>query len=170
VNQPIAIIGAAAVIDNPWTLCILKAKEAGALLADALLERATHGDMRPVTLVGYSCGASVVFAALEALAAKGDEGAGVVESVLLAGAPTSADAARWEAAQGVVSGRFVNAYSKKDWILKVLHRSLHESMPAGLQVKNIYTRIQAANSLSKSLLLTLGSCRRCRATLWRTST
>lgn len=53
-------------------MSVLRADKAGVLLADALLS-GSHGD-RPVTLVGASLGARVVFSCLEELARRGDTG------------------------------------------------------------------------------------------------
>ena len=46
------LVGAASIIDNPWSMAIDRADKGGILLANALLER-QHGH-RPVTLVGWS--------------------------------------------------------------------------------------------------------------------
>eukprot|EP00798_Chlamydomonas_sp_ICE-L_P012701 gene12701-15933_t len=47
---------------------------------------------------------------------------GIVESVILLGAPVSINPARWKQARSVVAGRFVNAYSTNDWILGLVYR------------------------------------------------
>lgn len=48
--------------------------------------------------------------------------AGIVESVVLMGAPVSVRSERWAMARRVVSGRFVNAYSRRDWVLGLIYR------------------------------------------------
>ena len=50
-------------------MAVDRADKAGVLLATALLER-QHGH-RPVTLIGWSCGARLVFACLEELSKHG---------------------------------------------------------------------------------------------------
>ena len=53
-------------IDNPWSNAIDRAKSAGRVLADVLIER--HLGVRPITLIGFSPGARVIFYALLELA------------------------------------------------------------------------------------------------------
>jgi pimeloyl-ACP methyl ester carboxylesterase len=77
---------------------------------------------RPVTLVGFSMGARVIFHCLEALHGKGDAGLGIVENAVLLGAPVCKSAERWRACRAVVAGRLVNGYSSKDWALAFLFR------------------------------------------------
>lgn len=64
---PIYLIHATKYIDSTWTLGVERADAAGIALADALCARDQIGN-RPVTLVGYSLGARVVFKCLETLA------------------------------------------------------------------------------------------------------
>lgn len=63
---PVAILQAGDLIDNPWTLGLDRARKAGKALAEAL-RRGAQG-RRPVTLVGYSLGALVIFTCLQELA------------------------------------------------------------------------------------------------------
>ena len=53
-------------IDNPWSNALDRAKQAGAVLADILINRRLG--VRPVSLVGFSLGARVIFFALIELA------------------------------------------------------------------------------------------------------
>ena len=78
-----------------------------------------HGD-RPVTLIGYSVGARVVFRCLLELAAAGHSGC--VEHAVLIAAPVSPHATHWAAARCVVAGRLANVWSERDCLLGVLHR------------------------------------------------
>ena len=64
---PIALLQATQYIDSTWTLAVERADAAGLALADALCAVDVVG-ARPVTLVGYSLGARVVFKCLEELA------------------------------------------------------------------------------------------------------
>eukprot|EP00166_Cyanidium_caldarium_P004461 ctg_4704.g595 len=66
---PLAVYSAADAVDGPWSVLLNRANAAGDALADVLALR-EHGQ-RPVTLIGYSHGARVVFKCLEALAEAG---------------------------------------------------------------------------------------------------
>lgn len=63
---PVSVLQAGDLIDNPWTLGVDRARKAGKALAEAL--RCGAQGRRPVTLVGYSLGALVIFSCLEELA------------------------------------------------------------------------------------------------------
>uniref|UniRef100_A0A0E0K7T0 Uncharacterized protein n=1 Tax=Oryza punctata TaxID=4537 RepID=A0A0E0K7T0_ORYPU len=63
---------------------------------------------------------------------------GLVERVVLLGAPVSVKGERWEAARKMVAGRFVNVYSTDDWILGVTFRaSLLTQGLAGIQAIDV---------------------------------
>jgi pimeloyl-ACP methyl ester carboxylesterase len=147
---PMHAMNLASYVDNPWTVAANRAKKAGKELAHVLLDRA-HGE-RPVTLFGWSLGARVVFACLEELAKEakkakekqklqGDASLtdlkhyGLVENVFLVGSPITANPERWKAVQPLVAGRLVNAYTKGDWILPLVHRGCTGGLKkiAGLQ-------------------------------------
>lgn len=117
---PAALLAATDFIDSKWTIAINRSNKAGKLLAEALL-KGLQGN-RPVTLVGYSLGARVIFKCLQYLA-KTENGAELVERVVLLGAPISIRDENWEAARKMVAGRFVNAYSRSDWMLGVAFRA-----------------------------------------------
>lgn len=61
-SLPMAVLAAANKIDSTWTLACNRADEAGKGLAKTLLE-ASSGN-RPVTLIGFSMGARVIFSCL----------------------------------------------------------------------------------------------------------
>ncbi|XP_061351604.1 uncharacterized protein LOC133296598 isoform X2 [Gastrolobium bilobum] len=63
---PAALLAATDFIDSKWTIAINRSDKAGKLLAEVLL-RGLQGN-RPVTLVGYSLGARVIFKCLQYLA------------------------------------------------------------------------------------------------------
>ncbi|KAJ2030676.1 hypothetical protein H4S03_006951 [Coemansia sp. S3946] len=107
------------VLDNPWSNGCELAQKAGPVVADLLLQRVQG--QRPVTLVGYSIGARLIFYALLELANM--NAYGLVEDVYLFGAPVIASDEEWRIAASVVGGRFVNAYSSKDWILGFFYRT-----------------------------------------------
>ncbi|XP_061189624.1 transmembrane and coiled-coil domain-containing protein 4-like [Saccostrea echinata] len=128
---PSALLSAANVLDNPWNVCIQRATSTGKELAEALLAR-QQGN-RPVTLIGYSLGARVIFSCLEEMVKrKGCEG--IVEDVVLLGAPVSGSVKQWEKLSHVVAGRIINGYTKGDWLLKFLFRTanVHFTTVAGL--------------------------------------
>nr|CAB3497302.1 unnamed protein product [Digitaria exilis] len=92
---------------------------------------------RPVTLIGFSLGARVIFKCLQELALSSDN-EGLVERVVLLGAPVSVKGERWEPARKMVAGRFVNVYSRDDWILGVTFRaSLLTQGLAGIQAIDV---------------------------------
>ncbi|KAK7754926.1 hypothetical protein SLS62_003010 [Diatrype stigma] len=116
---PLALVKVSRVIDNPWSVANHRAQKAGEVLADALVNRA-QGE-RPVTLVGYSLGAKVVYACLQQLAER--RAFGLVENAVLLGTPAPCGSADWRRVRAVVTGRVVNAYSTRDYILAFLYRS-----------------------------------------------
>ncbi|RMX90634.1 hypothetical protein D0868_14464 [Hortaea werneckii] len=132
---PLALLKVSRIIDNPWSVANYRATKAGEVLADALINKA-QGE-RPVTLVGYSLGAKVIFTCLQRLAER--KAFGLVESAILIGAPTPSTAADWRMIRSVVSGRVVNVFSVKDYILAFLYRSSSIQLGvAGLQpVENV---------------------------------
>lgn len=116
---PISLLKISRVVDNPFSVAKARSEKAGEILADALVNRA-QGE-RPVTLIGYSLGARAIYSCLQALAER--KAFGLVESVVLLGAPTPSTAADWRRMRSVVSGRVVNVYSTNDYILGFLYRT-----------------------------------------------
>lgn len=116
---PLFFISSSSYISNPWNVVAERARKCGRLLAATLIEQ-VHG-RRPVTLVGFSHGARLIFYCLEEL--KKRNAVGIVENVFLFGAAVTADASRWQEIRTVVSGRLVNGYTTTDWILGLLHRT-----------------------------------------------
>lgn len=116
---PLGLLKISRIIDNPWSVANYRAQKAGEVLADALVNKA-QGE-RPVTLIGYSLGAKVIYTCLHRLAER--QAFGLVESAVLIGAPTPSTAADWRMLRSVVSGRLVNVYSTNDYILAFLYRS-----------------------------------------------
>ncbi|KAF9620828.1 hypothetical protein IFM89_014765 [Coptis chinensis] len=114
---------------------VFRSDKAGKLLAE-VLSKGLQGN-RPVTLIGFSLGARVIFKCLQCLA-KMDDNAGVVERVILLGAPISITDENWGIARKMVAGRFVNAYATSDWTLGVAFRaSLLSKGLAGIQPVDI---------------------------------
>ncbi|BFZ23680.1 hypothetical protein BsWGS_26719 [Bradybaena similaris] len=117
---PSALLSAANIIDNPWSVALQRAQAAGKMLAEVLLTR-EQGN-RPVTLIGFSLGARVLFYCLEELSKrKGSDG--IVEDVILLGTPATGDPKVWENFSRVVAGKIVNGYCRGDWLLKFLYRT-----------------------------------------------
>lgn len=106
-------------IDNPWSNALDRARQAGEVMAAILIKRSMG--VRPVTLIGFSLGARVVFYTLVALAKQ--KAFGIVQEVYLMGATVTASRKTWREVRGVVSGRFVNCYARNDWVLGYLFRA-----------------------------------------------
>ena len=116
---PMALVKVARVVDNPFSVAKARADKAGKVLADALINR-TQGE-RPVTLIGYSLGARVIWSCLTTLAEQ--KAFGLVESAVMAGAPIPSETSNWRLMRTAVSGRLVNVYSKNDYLLAFLYRT-----------------------------------------------
>ncbi|KAJ6446100.1 DUF726 domain protein [Purpureocillium lavendulum] len=115
---PIVLTKLSYLIDNPWAVSLDRATSAGLILADSLMERSLG--TRPITLVGYSIGARVIFSCLQELAKKGAHG--LIQNVYLFGSPVVVKKDEYLRAKSVVAGRFVNGYNRNDWILGYLFR------------------------------------------------
>uniref|UniRef100_A0A915PH89 JAB1/MPN/MOV34 metalloenzyme domain-containing protein n=1 Tax=Setaria digitata TaxID=48799 RepID=A0A915PH89_9BILA len=115
VAWPVALLSASSVIDNPWNVCV------GEQLAEVLLSRA-HGN-RPITLIGFSLGARVIFHCLMAMT-KRSTCFGIVNDVVLLGAPVSASPIQWQQISRVVGGRIINGYCNNDWLLRFIYRTM----------------------------------------------
>lgn len=118
-SLPLILTKLSYLIDNPWTVSIARADAAGLILADSIIDR--NLGVRPITLVGFSLGARVIFSALKELARRG--GLGLVQNVYIFGSPIVFKQDEWLKARSVVAGRFVNAYATNDWILGYLFRA-----------------------------------------------
>ena len=110
---PIVLSKLSYLIDNPWTVSMGRANAAGLILADSLIDR--NLGVRPITLVGFSLGARVIFSCLRELANRGAYG--LIQNVYLFGSPIVNSKDEYLRARTVVSGRFVNGYASNDWIL-----------------------------------------------------
>ncbi|OEL26847.1 Transmembrane and coiled-coil domain-containing protein 4 [Dichanthelium oligosanthes] len=151
---PATLVSAADFIDSKWSVAIdslinlvdaSRSDKAGKMLADVLL-KGLQGS-RPVTLVGFSLGARVVFKCLQELAQLGNN-EGIVERAVLIGAPVSVRVEMWEPARKVKKASslkkppflpiFVNVYSTNDWILGITFRaSLLTQGLAGIQAVDV---------------------------------
>ncbi|KAF2460567.1 hypothetical protein BDY21DRAFT_335779 [Lineolata rhizophorae] len=116
---PLGLLKVGKIIDNPFSVAKARSEKAGEVLADAIINKA-QGE-RPLTLVGYSLGARVIYTCLMKLAER--KAFGLIESVVFIGAPMPSAAADWRKIRSVVAGRVVNVYSTNDFILGYLYRS-----------------------------------------------
>ncbi|CCD70531.1 putative membrane protein F35D11.3 [Caenorhabditis elegans] len=121
VAWPVALMSVSSVLDNPWNVCVSRAAEVGEQLAEVLLSR-SHGK-RPITLIGFSLGARVIFHCLLTMS-KRSESVGIIEDVILLGAPVTASPKEWSKVCTVVSGRVINGYCETDWLLRFLYRTM----------------------------------------------
>ena len=118
---PVTALQSVSCLDDPWSVVASRVDEAGEQLAEVLLSR-VHGE-RPVTLVGYSMGARLIFHALTYMAEHHPEDArGVVDDVVLLGGTMSDDAKAWAKVRSVTCGRLVNGHCDGDWLLALLYR------------------------------------------------
>ncbi|CAI9272306.1 unnamed protein product [Lactuca saligna] len=131
---PATLLSLTSFIDSKWTIAVNRSDKAGKLLAEVLI-KGLQGN-RPVTLIGFSLGARAIFKCLQHLAETGHDG--LVERVVLLGAPVSIQGENWGAVRKVVSGRLINAYSTNDWMLGVAFRaSLLTQGLAGIQAVDV---------------------------------
>ncbi len=127
---PAYLLSMATAVDNPFNLAKNRSEKAGEILADALINR-VQGE-RPVTLIGYSLGARVIYSCLRSLAAR--RAFGLVDSVVFIGAPVPSNKHHWQMMRTVVSGKMFNVYSENDYLLAFLYRATSIQLGvAGLQ-------------------------------------
>jgi len=148
VAWPLTVVSVMDYIDNPWSQLISRADGAGDTLADVLAERC-HGN-RPVTLVGFSLGARVVFKCLLSLADR--RCFNVVDHAFLIGAPVTGSPSQWKKAKSAVAGRLVNAYCGTDWALTFFHRGMANSASsvAGIRRVKVTMKAQIPNTATNT--------------------
>jgi len=127
---PLGILKISSILDNPFSVAKYRADKAGQVLADALINK-VQGE-RPITLIGYSLGARLIFSCMKTLAER--KAFGLIENVVLLGSPCPSDAEDWRCVRSVVSGRVVNVFSTNDYVLAFLYRTSSIQLGvAGLQ-------------------------------------
>ena len=127
---PAHLLSMASAIDNPFSLAKNRSEKAGEILADALINK-VQGE-RPVTLIGFSLGARVIYSCLRSLAAR--RAFGLVDTVVFIGAPAPSNKQHWQMMRTVVSGKMYNVYSENDYLLAFLYRATSIQLGvAGLQ-------------------------------------
>jgi Protein of unknown function (DUF726) len=120
---PMTMATVCSLVDNPWALALSRAERAGALLADIVFQHQSFHH-RPVNLIGCSIGALVIVHCLRSLHERyGARAHGLVENVILMGTPESSDPLIFEPLRAMASGRFINVYSRFDWVLSFLFRA-----------------------------------------------
>lgn len=107
---PASLITLASVIDNPWGVCCRRSAEVGKQLAEVLMAR--EQGQRPVTLIGFSLGARVIYYCLREMASRPGKSEGIVQDAILIGAPVTGSTKEWSRFARVVSGRLVNGYCR----------------------------------------------------------
>ncbi|WBW73385.1 lipase/AP-1 adaptor complex binding protein Mil1 [Schizosaccharomyces osmophilus] len=116
---PLGLLRIGNILGNSWRVVFNLSIKAGEALANGLCMRAQG--KRPVTLIGFSLGSRTIFECLLKLADRGE--IGIVENVILMGTPASTDPKLWRKMRSVVSGRFVNVYSKNDYVLQLVYKT-----------------------------------------------
>lgn len=119
VQWPMALSKLGYILDNPWNVSLDRAWSAGKILADTLIAR--NLGARPITLIGFSIGARVIFSCLIELCKK--KALGLIENVYLFGTPAVMKKEQLVMARSVVSGRSVNGYQCESWFLAYLFRA-----------------------------------------------
>ncbi|XP_074017581.1 transmembrane and coiled-coil domain-containing protein 4 [Numenius arquata] len=143
---PTSLLTVAGVIDNPWGVCLHRSAEVGKHLAHILLSR--QQGKRPVTLIGFSLGARVIYFCLQEMAQEKDS-QGIIEDVVLLGAPVEGEAKHWKAITKVVSGKIINGYCRGDWLLSFVYRTSSVQINvAGLQPVDLDDRRMVNMDLS----------------------
>ena len=143
VAWPVTLLNAGGFIDSPWALAEARSKDAGRALADALLEG--KAGKRPCTLVAYSLGCDVVKHCCQFLAeAENDGGLGLIQDIVLVGAPMDASKETWTPLRKVTSGRLINtgdfgdlnltgsSNRGGDWMLRFLFRKKNWAIKRGV--------------------------------------
>jgi hypothetical protein len=154
---PVALLQSGDLIDNPWSLGMVRARLAGRILAD-VIRRRVHGH-RPVSLYGFSLGALVILSCLEELSNDagdaGDDAAaassdvfGAIDNVVLFGIPaTVLPTHRWMRARCLVAGRLIHCFSRSDWVLSFLYRgaSLEFDQIAGMSPLSAVPEVESVD-------------------------
>lgn len=106
-------------MDNPWGIGLDKASRAGKVLAETLISQVQEN--RPVTLMGFSLGARLIYFCLLELHKRGKYG--LIDDVWLFGCPVMSSNKEWVQVASVVAGKIHNGYLSRDWVLGVLYRA-----------------------------------------------
>lgn len=134
-----AVLAAADVVANPWTVARTRADMTGAALADVL----ARVDQGPFTLIGHSLGARVIANAASALGTRGES---TVADIHLLGAAMGRKK-DWRMLDASVQGTIYNYWSDRDQVLGKLYRAAEfGSIPVGLEgFKPTYPHMKNVN-------------------------
>lgn len=117
---PDALMRCSKIVDNAWVMGFTKCPKLQQLLTD-IVGGHVMGE-RGISLIGYGLGARAIYLCLAFLAER--RMYGLVDTVVLMGAPIPGDAGTWTALKSVVSGRLVNVYSPTDYMLAFASRQM----------------------------------------------
>ncbi|KAK5997039.1 putative membrane protein C6F6.13c [Cladobotryum mycophilum] len=144
---PTPLMKISKIMDNPWSVGMVRAEKAGAVLADAIMRQKFQGD-RPISLIGYSLASRAIYTCLMVLAERRQFG--LIDSVVMIGTPAPSESRVWLTLKSVVCGRLVNVYSEHDYILGFLYRTSNIQFGvAGLQ------EVQGAEGVENHRIRTL---------------
>lgn len=118
-DWPDSLLRSSKVVDNAWIMGMTRSTKLSSCLSD-LITGHLHGE-RGLSLIGYGVGARAIYLTLTYLAER--KLYGLVDSVVLMGAPIPGDTGTWTALKSVVTGRFVNVFAKNDYMLAFASRS-----------------------------------------------
>lgn len=117
---PESILRASKIIDNAWIMGLSKCIRLQQVLSDTITMHVL-GE-RGISLIGYGLGARAIYQCLTHLAER--RMYGLVDTVVLMGAPIPGDAGTWSVLKSLVSGRLVNVYSPTDYMLAFANRQI----------------------------------------------
>lgn len=118
-DWPNSLLRSSKVVDNAWIMGMTRSTKLSSCLSD-LITGHLHGE-RGLSLIGYGVGARAIYLTLTYLAER--KLYGLVDSVILMGAPIPGDTGTWTALKSVVTGRFVNVFAQNDYMLAFASRS-----------------------------------------------
>lgn len=117
-SWPAPLLRASKIVDNAWNMGFSKCTKLGTVLGDTLTSHVL-GE-RGITMIGYGLGARAIYQCLMHLGER--KMYGLVDNVVLMGAPIPGDAGTWSVLKSVVSGRLINVYSPTDYMLAFASR------------------------------------------------
>jgi hypothetical protein len=118
-DWPNSLLRSSKVVDNAWIMGMTRSTKLSSCLSD-LITGHLHGE-RGLSLIGYGVGARAIYLTLTYLVER--KLYGLVDSVVLMGAPIPGDTGTWTALKSVVTGRFVNVFANNDYMLAFASRS-----------------------------------------------
>lgn len=137
---PVAVLQAGDLVDNPWTLGLDRARKAGKALAEALRKGAQG--RRPVTLVGYSLGALVIFTCLQELAriSLNEEASNLIMSASVVSNQSSEDLST--AASDSSSSTEYPTSQQKQSVFGIIENVLLMGLPTHLPAPSVWNQLR----------------------------